>query len=378
MFTWLYRIKPSVVHKKLVPTNDHNLITSINDFVIEPNQLRWDPRPISNDDTITFIQGLEQVCGAGDPSLKEGICIYNFIATKSMEDSALCNSDGDFLIVPQEGSLFIKTEMGLLKVDPCEIVVIPRGIKFSVSITTPSRGYVLEIFKGHFQLPDLGVLGANALANPRDFQTPTAYFEDRECSFTVYQKFIGKMFTSQLDYSPFNVVAWHGNYVPYKYDLRKFNCINSVSYDHPDPSIYTVLTCPSDEPGTAVADFVIFPPRWIVMDHTFRPPYFHRNCMSEYMGNIYGTYDAKQGGFVSGGASLHSCMIPHGPDTQTFLKASKEELQPKYFNGGLSFMFESCYLLKVAPQSLSSNTLQGNYSDCWQDLPNLFASKKEN
>jgi homogentisate 1,2-dioxygenase len=378
MFTWLYRIKPSVVHKKLLPTNDHNLITSINDFVIEPNQLRWDPRPISNDDTITFIQGLEQVCGAGDPSLKEGICIYNFIATKSMEDSALCNSDGDFLIVPQEGSLLIKTEMGLLKVDPCEIVVIPRGIKFSVSITTPSRGYVLEIFKGHFQLPDLGVLGANALANPRDFQTPTAYFEDRECSFTVYQKFIGKMFTSQLDYSPFNVVAWHGNYVPYKYDLRKFNCINSVSYDHPDPSIYTVLTCPSDEPGTAVADFVIFPPRWIVMDHTFRPPYFHRNCMSEYMGNIYGTYDAKQGGFVSGGASLHSCMIPHGPDTQTFLKASKEELQPKYFNGGLSFMFESCYLLKVAPQSLSSNTLQGNYSDCWQDLPNLFAAKKEN
>jgi homogentisate 1,2-dioxygenase len=378
MFTWLYRIKPSVVHKKLLPTNDHNLITSINDFVIEPNQLRWDPRPISNDDTITFIQGLEQVCGAGDPSLKEGICIYNFIATKSMEDSALCNSDGDFLIVPQEGSLLIKTEMGLLKVDPCEIVVIPRGIKFSVSITAPSRGYVLEIFKGHFQLPDLGVLGANALANPRDFQTPTAYFEDRECSFTVYQKFIGKMFTSQLDYSPFNVVAWHGNYVPYKYDLRKFNCINSVSYDHPDPSIYTVLTCPSDEPGTAVADFVIFPPRWIVMDHTFRPPYFHRNCMSEYMGNIYGTYDAKQGGFVSGGASLHSCMIPHGPDTQTFLKASKEELQPKYFNGGLSFMFESCYLLKVAPQSLSSNTLQGNYSDCWQDLPNLFAAKKEN
>ena len=378
MFTWLYRIKPSVVHKKLLPTNDHNLITSINDFVIEPNQLRWDPRPINNDDTITFIQGLEQVCGAGDPSLKEGICIYNFIATKSMEDSALCNSDGDFLIVPQEGSLLIKTEMGLLKVDPCEIVVIPRGIKFSVSITTPSRGYVLEIFKGHFQLPDLGVLGANALANPRDFQTPTAYFEDRECSFTVYQKFIGKMFTSQLDYSPFNVVAWHGNYVPYKYDLRKFNCINSVSYDHPDPSIYTVLTCPSDEPGTAVADFVIFPPRWIVMDHTFRPPYFHRNCMSEYMGNIYGTYDAKQGGFVSGGASLHSCMIPHGPDTQTFLKASKEELQPKYFNGGLSFMFESCYLLKVAPQSLSSNTLQGNYSDCWQDLPNLFAAKKEN
>ena len=378
MFTWLYRIKPSVVHKKLLPTNDHNLITSINDFIIEPNQLRWDPRPICNDDTITFIQGLEQVCGAGDPSLKEGICIYNFIATKSMEDSALCNSDGDFLIVPQEGSLLIKTEMGLLKVDPCEIVVIPRGIKFSVSITTPSRGYVLEIFKGHFQLPDLGVLGANALANPRDFQTPTAYFEDRECSFTVYQKFIGKMFTSQLDYSPFNVVAWHGNYAPYKYDLRKFNCINSVSYDHPDPSIYTVLTCPSDEPGTAVADFVIFPPRWIVMDHTFRPPYFHRNCMSEYMGNIYGTYDAKQGGFVSGGASLHSCMIPHGPDTQTFLKASKEELQPKYFNGGLSFMFESCYLLKVAPQSLSSNTLQGNYSDCWQDLPNLFAAKKEN
>ena len=379
-FTWLYRIKPSVVHNKLLPTRtgQHHNIISINDFVTEPNQLRWDPRNINvNDNNIDFIKGLEQVCGAGDISLKDGICIYNYIANKSMKDTALCNSDGDFLIVPQEGTLFIQTEMGLLKVEPCEIVVIPRGIKFSIAVNSPCRGYVLEIFKGHFQLPELGPIGANGLASPRDFQTPTAYYEDRDCSFTIYQKFIGKLFTTQLEYSPFNVVAWQGNYAPYKYDLRKFMTINSVSYDHPDPSIYTVLTCPSDEPGTAVADFVIFPPRWIVMDHTFRPPYFHRNCMSEYMGMIHGSYDAKQGGFVAGGASLHSCMVPHGPDTQTFLKASNEELQPKYFDGGLAFMFESCYLLKVSPQSLSSTTLQQNYSDCWQALPNLFRIKEK-
>lgn len=375
-YSWLYRIQPSVVHNKLKPTvigKDHNII-SIDEFIIEPNQLRWDPRPLdfTNNHECDFIQGLEQVCGSGDISLKDGLCIYNYIANKSMKNSALCNSDGDFLIVPQEGCLFIQTEMGLLKVQPCEIVVIPRGIKFSINVNTLSRGYVLEIFKGHFQLPELGPLGANGLANSRDFEIPSAYFEDRSCLFTIYQKFIGKLFTTTLDYCPFNVVAWHGNYVPYKYDLRKFCCINSVSYDHPDPSIYTVLTCPSDEAGTAIADFVIFPPRWIVMNHTFRPPYFHRNCMSEYMGMIYGTYDAKQGGFVPGGSSLHSCMIPHGPDTETFLKASKEELRPKYFDGGLAFMFESSHLLKVSPRSLFSDTLQQNYSDCWQSLPKLF------
>jgi len=237
-------------------------------------------------ESIDFVDGLSQVCGAGDPTLKEGLSIYNYVASVSMGDKAFSNADGDFLIVPQVGTLDITTEMGLMRVEPCEIVVIPRGIKFSVAVSTVSRGYILEIFKGHFELPNLGPIGANGLANPRDFKTPVAAYVDRDCEFTIVNKFGCQLFAAKMTHSPFDVVAWHGNYAPFKYNLRHFNCMNSVTFDHPDPSIYTVLTCPSDEPGTAIADFVIFPPRWMVMEHTFRPPYFHRNCMSEYMGMV--------------------------------------------------------------------------------------------
>lgn len=251
--------------------------------------------------------------------------------------------------------------------------MIQRGMQFSVQISGPSRGYICEPYNNHFKLPDLGPIGANGLANPRDFQTPVAAFEDRECSWTVVNKFLGQLFSAEKNHSPFNVVAWHGNYAPYKYDLSTFNAMNTVSFDHPDPSIFTVLTCPTSDPGVAVVDFVIFPPRWAVGEHTFRPPYYHRNCMSEYMGLIYGSYEAKQGGFVPGGGSLHSCMTAHGPDTKTFEKASKVDLKPeRVADGTLAFMFESSYLIKLTDFAQKEN-VDHDYYKCWIDLPNNFA-----
>ena len=355
-------------------------------MIIDPNQFRWDPKELPDREGVDFVDGLQLYCGAGDPSMKNGISIYLYSANTSMEKKACYNSDGDFLIVPQEGPLAITTECGRLLVEPTEIVVIPRGVKFSISLSQASRGYVAEIFDGHFEIPNLGPIGSNGLANPRDFAAPVAWFEDVAGPYIVMNKFMNQWFQTTLDHSPFNVVAWHGNYFPFKYDLKLFNCINSVSFDHPDPSIYTVLTCQSNDPGTAVLDFVIFPPRWMVAQHTFRPPWFHRNCMSEFMGMIYGKYDAKvdiadasgkKRGFSAGGASLHSCMTPHGPDGATFLKASTENPQnPVYFADGLAFMFESTFLLKVSEDARSSPLLQESYSNCWSSLPKLFTGDK--
>ncbi len=381
--TWFYRIRPSVLHDKIKPESSQSIADEFLSMVIDPNQFRWSPLPLPTEaESIDFVNGLKLMCGAGDPALKEGMAIYVYSANLSMDNRAFYNADGDFLIVPQCGTLSIKTEMGNFNVEPCEIVVIPRGVKFQVLVDGPVRGYVAEIFKGHFELPGLGPIGSNGLANPRDFEFPVAAFEDVEQNFTVVCKFINKMYFTEMDHSPFDVVAWHGNYAPFKYDLRKFNTMNSVTFDHPDPSIYTVLTCPSDETGTAVLDFVIFPPRWMVAERTFRPPWYHRNCMSEYMGMIYGKYDAKAAaegdkeGFVAGGSSLHSCMTPHGPDATTFVNASSAALTPVYFGEGLAFMFESTYLFKVAPSALASDSLQSNYIKCWQRLPKLFDGSK--
>ena len=382
--SWLYRIRPSVVHGSFTPL-DSTLPSSHENFVVDPTELRWDPPKVVDPSiaTVDFVDGLSMVCGAGDASLKEGISIFNFslnspMLTSSRTGRVMCNADGDLLIVPQLGGLEVSTEFGLLIVEPCEIVVVPRGIKFSVNSTESdgiSRGYALEVFNGHFELPSLGPIGANGLANPRDFQIPSARFEDKDgdgVAFVQLQKFGGKFFSCTMQHNPFDVVAWHGNYYPFKYDLRKFNCMNTVSFDHPDPSIYTVLTVPTSIPGTAAVDFVIFPPRWMVAMHTFRPPYYHRNCMSEYMGMIHGVYDAKAGGFVPGGASLHSCGTAHGPDAITFQQASTQTLAPVYFDAGLAFMFETMYTLKVSHEAMSSSSRQKDYAKCWQPLVKHF------
>lgn len=368
--TWMYRIRPSTTHKPFTKMDSPN--TSFETLQDTPNQLRWKPFELPTTPGKTFVNGLNLLSGAGDATAKTGLAIYNYGINASMDQTAMYNSDGDYLIVPQQGTLRIQTEMGLLTVEQSEICVIPRGIKFSVFVDGPSRGYVLEVFQGHFEIPSLGPIGSNGLANPRDFEIPVAYFQDRDEEFTLVTKYGGKYFTTTMPNTPFDVAAWHGNYYPCKYDLRKFNTINSVSYDHPDPSIYTVLTAQTMEPGVAVCDFVIFPPRWMVMEHSFRPPFYHRNTMSEFMGMIHGKYDAKEG-FEAGGASYHACMTGHGPDADTFTKATGPGKQePFYFDAGLAFMFESTFMLKISDQALSAPELEQDYYKCWENCPKHF------
>ncbi|KAG0499211.1 hypothetical protein HPP92_003902 [Vanilla planifolia] len=378
--SWFYRIRPSVTHEPFQARKPHhsNLLGEFNqeNCSFTPNQLRW--KPVDFPETPTdFIDGLYTMCGAGSSFLRHGFAIHMYAANKSMEECAFCNADGDFLIVPQTGRLWIITECGRLQVSPGEIVVVPQGFRFSVGLPDgPSRGYVAEIFGTHFQLPDLGPIGANGLASTRDFYVPTAWYEDgTHLGYTIVQKFGGDLFTAKQDFSPFNVVSWHGNYVPYKYDLNKFCPYNTVLFDHGDPSINTVLTAPTDKPGVALLDFVVFPSRWLVAEHTFRPPYYHRNCMSEFMGLIYGTYEAKADGFLPGGATLHACMTPHGPDRETYEKALQrgDEAGPYKIEDALAFMFESALLPRISPWSLESPFRDVNYYQCWTGLESHFS-----
>jgi homogentisate 1,2-dioxygenase len=293
-----------------------------------------------------------------------------------MTDTFFYNADGEMLIVPQEGSLKILTELGIVDVEPYEICVIPRGIKFRVEVSGGVRGYILENYGALLKLPDLGPIGANGLAYPRDFLTPEAWFENRNGEFKVVAKFQGNLWQGTYDHSPLNVVAWHGNYAPYKYDLRKYQCINTVTFDHPDPSIYTVLTAPTDTPGTANIDFVCFPPRWVVAEDTFRPPWFHRNFMNEFMGLIDGVYDAKEGGgFVPGGSSLHNCMSGHGPDADTYKKMTQVELKPTKIDGTMAFMFETRFVCRPTAFAMQCAELQNDYWECWQGLVPEFTQK---
>ncbi|XP_046804490.1 homogentisate 1,2-dioxygenase [Lucilia cuprina] len=376
--TWFYRINPSAKHQpfQAYEKASKHLTHNWDEQKPNPNQMRWKPFDIpSGNEKVNFVQGLHTVCGAGDARCRHGLAVHVYLCNTSMENTAFYNSDGDFLIVPQEGVLDITTEFGKMKVSPNEICVIPQGIRFAVNVTGPTRGYILEVYDNHFHLPDLGPIGANGLANPRDFLTPVAWFEDRQVEgFQVVSKFQGHLFAAKQNHSCFDVVAWHGNYVPYKYDLAKFNVINSVSFDHCDPSIFTVLTCPSAKYGTAIADFVIFPPRWSVQEHTFRPPYYHRNCMSEFMGLILGRYEAKEEGFMPGGATLHSMMTPHGPDNKCFEGASNAKLQPeRVAEGTQAFMFESSLSMAVTKWGEETcQKLDAKYYECWQALKNNF------
>ncbi|XP_064617998.1 homogentisate 1,2-dioxygenase-like [Liolophura sinensis] len=375
--SWLYRIRPSAIHQPFKPLEKGGLTDDWDSVEPNPNQLRWHPFKITPqmEKTVDFVEGLHTICGAGDSRSRSGIAIHIYTCNTPMEDRCFYNSDGDFLIVPQQGSLRITTEFGKIQVDPNEICVIQQGIRFSVSVKAESRGYILEVYSGHFQLPNLGPIGANGLANPRDFLTPVACYEDRDVpNYTVISKFQGKLFSAKQNHSPFDVVAWHGNYAPYKYNLSNFMTINCVAFDHADPSIFTVLTCPSLKPGVAVADFVIFPPRWSVQEHTFRPPYYHRNCMSEFMGLICGSYEAKEEGFRPGGATLHSMMTPHGPDATCFEKASTDELKAvKIAEGTMAFMFESSFSMAVTEWGNSTcEAVDENYYQCWQPLKKHF------
>ncbi len=371
--SWFYRIRPAALHAPFelkAATSFHN---RFDDQPVTPNQLRWDPRALPTAPT-DFIDGLFTVAGNGGASAQHGIGIHLYAANQSMQGRYFYNADGEMLIVPQQGRLKIATECGVIEIEPQEIAVIPRGIRFRVELLDgTARGYVCENFGAHLRLPDLGPIGSNGLANPRDFLTPVAAYEELEGDFELLAKFQGHLWSAKIGHSPLDVVAWHGNYAPYKYDLKKFNTIGSISYDHPDPSIFLVLNSPTDSPGVGNLDFVIFPPRWLVAQNTFRPPWFHRNIASEFMGLIFGQYDAKAGGFAPGGASLHNSFTGHGPDAATFDKASNSDLsKPDVLTDTMAFMFETRGVIKPTQQALQSQELQQDYWQCWQGLKNNF------
>jgi homogentisate 1,2-dioxygenase len=358
--SWLYRLRPTANHPPFKPYAGAKHLRSapFDEVPPSPNRMRWNPLPLPTVPT-DWVDGLVSYGG------NEGVGIHLYAANRDM-DRAFFSADGELLIVPEQGGLLIDTELGRLDVPPLHVALIPRGVRFRVALPDgAARGYVLENYGALFRLPDLGPIGANGLANPRDFETPVAWFEDRDEPCEVVQKFGGGLWRTTLDHSPFDVVAWHGNLAPCRYDLSRFNTINTVSFDHPDPSIFTVLTSPSDTPGTANADFVIFPPRWMVAEGTFRPPWFHRNVMSEFMGLIQGQYDAKEGGFAPGGASLHNQMNGHGPDQASYEKAVAADLKPHKIEGTMAFMFETRLPVRPTRWATKTPTMQLDYDEVW-------------
>ena len=371
--SWLYRIRPAAAHRPFEPKPHACLSSEFDGATTPPDQLRWSPLPNPQEPT-DFLDGVVTMGGNGSPQAQSGCAIHLYAANQSMRQRALYDADGELLIVPQYGALLLVTELGQLRVEPLEIAVIPRGLRFRIELPEGcARGYVCENFGAPLRLPDLGPIGSNGLACERDFLAPVACYEDRDDRYELLAKFMGRLWSTSLDHSPFDVVAWRGNYAPYKYDLRRFNTMGSISYDHPDPSIFLVLQSVSDTAGVDSIDFVIFPPRWLAMQHTFRPPWFHRNVASEFMGLIEGVYDAKSDGFLPGGASLHNCMSAHGPDAVTFEKASRADTsQPEQLVNTMAFMFETRCVIHPTRYALDSPQRQRNYFECWQGLKTHF------
>jgi len=365
--SWLYRMRPTADHRPFARYAGAGLFApGPVDEPLAPNRLRWDP-PADLPADCDFIDGMVTMLANRDPADLEGVAVHLYRASRSMVDRVFANADGELLIVPQQGAVHLVTELGRIDVAPGWIALIPRGIRFRVEVDGEARGYVAENHGAMFRLPELGPIGANGLANPRDFETPVAAFEDVERPCELIQKYLGSLWTTTLDHSPLDVVAWHGNLAPWRYELKRFNAIGSISFDHPDPSIFTVLTSPSDVSGRANADFVIFPPRWLVAEGTFRPPWFHRNVMSEAMGLIHGAYDAKGDGFAPGGLSLHNLMSGHGPDVSSWKAASEAELKPIKLDGTMAFMVESCW--PFMPTRFALDRAQPDYDEAWADFP---------
>ncbi|NKI93023.1 homogentisate 1,2-dioxygenase [Rhizobacter sp. SG703] len=373
--TWMYRRQPSVVVGGYVPHAQPWWKSGAAGGVdAPPDPLRWSPTPVPEAaaEPLDFVDGLRSIVVNGDVDAQTGMAAHIAFVNRSMTQRAFVNADGEMLLVPQQGALTITTELGVLQVAPGEIALLPRGMVFKVAVDGPSRVYVCENHGAHFRLPELGPIGSNGLANPRDFLAPVAAFEQDAAPHELIKKYGGRLWAARCAASPFNVVGWHGNLAPLKYDTAHFMTIGSISFDHPDPSIFTVLTSPSDTPGTANCDFVIFPPRWLVAEDTFRPPWYHRNLMSEFMGLVHGQYDAKPEGFRPGGASLHNCMVPHGPDADAFERASNAPLAPHKLDHTLAFMFESRYRFRPTEWAMNGGALDAAYADCWRNLKDGF------
>jgi homogentisate 1,2-dioxygenase len=365
--SWLYRMRPTADHRPFTPYDGARLFGMPAARVpLAPNRLRWNPPadlPVGTD----FVDGMVTMLTSRRPDDLEGVAVHLYRASRSMANKVFVDADGELLIIPQSGILLMFTEFGRMEVPPGTVAVVPRGVKFRVDVEGESRGYVAENFGLPLRLPELGPIGSNGLASPRDFETPVAWFEDKDEPVEVVQKSLGNLWTTTLDHSPIDVVAWHGNYAPYRYDLSRFNTLGTISFDHPDPSIFTVLTSPSNVPGRANADFVIFPPRWMVAEDTFRPPWFHRNVMSEAMGLIHGAYDAKAEGFAPGGLSLHNLMSGHGPDVESWRRASEAQLEPVKIEGTMAFMVETCWPYR--PTGWALDRAQADYDQAWAGFP---------
>jgi len=376
--TWCYRIQPSVKHTgrfARIAVPYWKSAPHVVDDVLSLGQYRWDPVPHSNT-PLTFLTGMRTMTTAGDVNTQVGMAAHIYLINTSMVDEYFYSADSEMLIVPQAGRLRFCTELGVIDLDPQEIAVIPRGLVFRVEVIEgPARGFVCENYGQKFDLPNRGPIGANCLANPRDFKTPVAAFEDRDAHSRVVIKWCGQFHETFIDHSPLDVIAWHGNYAPCKYDLKTFSPVGAVLFDHPDPSIFTVLTAPSGVAGTANIDFVLFRDRWNVAEHTFRPPWYHKNIMSELMGNIYGIYDAKPEGFIPGGTSLHNMMMPHGPDRTAFEAATNANLKPDYLANTMSFMFETRFPQHLTEFAAAEAPVQDDYIDCWADLEKKFDGK---
>ncbi|TLP48270.1 homogentisate 1,2-dioxygenase [Cohaesibacter sp. CAU 1516] len=380
--TWCYRIRPSVKHAgrfarvdvpywKSAPHVTTDKDNGGND-IVSLGQYRWDPVPHS-DEPLTWITGMRTMTTAGDVNTQVGMASHIYLVNRSMVDEYFYSADSELLVVPQEGRLRFCTELGIIDLEPKEIAILPRGLVYRVEVLEgPCRGFVCENYGQKFDLPDRGPIGANCLANPRDFKCPVAAFEDRDAKSRVVIKWCGQFHETFIDHSPLDVVAWHGNYCAYKYDLRTYSPVGAILFDHPDPSIFTVLTAPSGQPGTANIDFVLFRERWLVAENTFRPPWYHKNLMSELMGNIYGIYDAKPEGFVPGGMSLHNCMLPHGPDLNAFNHGSNEPMEPAFLDKTMSFMFETRFPQHLTAFAASEAPMQDTYIDCWTSLEKKF------
>jgi homogentisate 1,2-dioxygenase len=371
--TWVYRIMPSAAHPPFARIGNGSLRAGpFGEIEPDPNRLRWNPLPLPAGPA-DFIDGLYTMGGNGDPRTRTGMAVHLYATTASMTDRYFVDADGELLFVPQEGALILHTELGPVQLRPGEIGLIPRGIRFRVELVGgPARGYLCENYGAPFTLPERGPIGANGLASERDFLAPTAAFEEGSTAVQVVQKFGGNLWAADYDHSPLDVVAWHGNYTPVKYDTARFMVIGTVSFDHPDPSIYTVLTSTSEIAGLANVDFVIFPPRWLVGEDTFRPPWFHRNVMSEFMGLVHGAYDAKAEGFLPGGASLHNTFSAHGPDAETFARASTEDLHPQKVTDTLAVMFESRWMIIPTRQAMQAAHRQADYDTVWSGLARAF------
>ncbi|MEM9330053.1 MAG: homogentisate 1,2-dioxygenase [Pseudomonadota bacterium] len=376
--TWCYRIRPSVKHSgryEKVTFPYWKSAPLILEDIISLGQYRWDPIP-HTDEKLNWLSGMHTITTAGDVNTQTGMASHIYLVTESMEHEYFYSADSEILIVPQEGKLRFFTELGILDVSPKEIAILPRGLVYRVEVLKgPARGFVCENYGQKFMLPERGPIGANCMANRRDFKTPVAAYEDLQTSSVLYIKWCGQFHRTKLDHSPLDVVAWHGNYAPTKYDLRDYCPVGAVLFDHPDPSIFTVLTAPSGIPGTANIDFVLFRERWSVAENTFRPPWYHKNVMSELMGNIYGQYDAKPHGFLPGGMSLHNMMLPHGPDREAFEAASNADLKPQKLDGTMSFMFETRFPQHLTEFAAKEAPLQDDYIDCWVDLEKKFDGK---